>query len=311
MVCLLTLLGATVLPPSARAAAPAASAEALSAEARRHYEEGTKAFNLAEFPRAVAEFKAAYNAKPDPLLLYNIGQAFRLGGDEAQALFFYKSFLRNMPDAPNRKEVEVRIRTLDKAVAEQQKQAEQQRKESGITAAAPATSTVPGVGATSPPAVESVVSATVPPHAPAPGSSSAGSAGPSGGLGVVTPLTGLLTGLPPGPTAPSPDHQKGAGVALTPSAPATGGGPARSSLVPPPLATGPNSPAAATSAALSLGVPGPGAAREVDGSSSPPVYRRAWFWVAVGALVVVTIAVAANVDKQPSTTLGLYNPTFK
>jgi hypothetical protein len=94
-----------------------------AAEARRHYEEGTKAFNLGEYPRAVSEFKAAYNAKPDPLLLYNIGQSFRLGGDASQALFFYRSFLRNMPAAPNRKEVEGRIRVLEKQVEEQKRDA--------------------------------------------------------------------------------------------------------------------------------------------------------------------------------------------
>jgi hypothetical protein len=93
-----------------------------AAEARRHYEEGTKAFNLGEYPRAVSEFKAAYNAKPDPLLLYNIGQSFRLGGDASQALFFYRSFLRNMPAAPNRKEVEGRIRVLEKQVEEQKRE---------------------------------------------------------------------------------------------------------------------------------------------------------------------------------------------
>jgi outer membrane protein assembly factor BamD (BamD/ComL family) len=90
-----------------------------AAEAKKHYEEGTKAFNLGEYPRAISEFKATYNAKPDPLLLYNIAQSYRLQGDPSQALFFYKSFLRNMPNAPNRKEVEGRIKTLEKQIAEQ------------------------------------------------------------------------------------------------------------------------------------------------------------------------------------------------
>lgn len=114
-------------PPAARAAdEPPATGrhdDPEAAEARRHYEEGTKAFNLGEYPRAVNEFKAAYNAKPDPLLLYNIGQSFRLGGDASQALFFYRSFLRNMPTAPNRKEVEGRIRALEKQVEDQKRDA--------------------------------------------------------------------------------------------------------------------------------------------------------------------------------------------
>jgi hypothetical protein len=111
------LSGVSGFPPVARAAPE----DPAAAEAKKHYEEGTKAFNLGEYPRAIAEFKATYNAKPDPLLLYNIAQSYRLAGDASQALFFYKSFLRNMPDASNRKEVEGRVKTLEKQVAEQKK----------------------------------------------------------------------------------------------------------------------------------------------------------------------------------------------
>jgi hypothetical protein len=95
-------------------------------DAKRHYEEGTKAFNLGEFARAISEFKATYNAKPDPLLLYNIAQSYRLAGDASQALFFYKSFLRNMPGATNRKEVEAQVRKLEKQL---QQQGDEQKRE--------------------------------------------------------------------------------------------------------------------------------------------------------------------------------------
>jgi hypothetical protein len=280
---------------SARAAAPTGADEALSAEARKHYEEGTKAFNLAEFPRAIAEFKAAYNAKPDPLLLFNIAQAFRLGGDDAQALLFYKSFLRNMPDAPNRKEVEARIRTLEKAVAEQQRQAEQLRKE------AAAATTPPAVGATAPPQ-------------PSPPPSAAVSPSTSGGSAPATTSTNSLP-LHPSPPPPS-DGRSGSGtgkaigtaIDLSPSAPATAGAPIQPALVPPPLVTDPNS---SQLASAGSGTPAPGMPDGRDDTGSKPFYKRAWFWVAVGAVVVVTIAVAGNADKQPTTPLGLYAPTFK
>jgi hypothetical protein len=153
-------------------AAPAhATDDPLAVEAKKHYEEGTKAFNLGEYPRAIAEFKAAYNAKPDPLLLYNIAQSFRLGSDAAQALFFYKSFLRNMPNAPNRKEVEGRIRTLEKLVEEQKSQPPvvaapaAARKEEPPPVAAPAAAVVvaPPPSAPGQPASSAVVT-------PAPGS---------------------------------------------------------------------------------------------------------------------------------------------
>jgi hypothetical protein len=90
-----------------------------TAQAKLHFEEGTKAFNLGEFPRAIREYKAAYNAKPEPVILYNIAQACRLGGDLAGAVFFYRSFLRNMPTTPNKREVEARIKALEAQLAQQ------------------------------------------------------------------------------------------------------------------------------------------------------------------------------------------------
>jgi tetratricopeptide (TPR) repeat protein len=89
------------------------------AEAKKHFEEGTKAYNLGEFNRAVTEYRAAYSAKPDPVFLYNIAQAYRLGGDLQQALFFYKSFLRNVPSAPIRKEIEERIAKIEAQMSQQ------------------------------------------------------------------------------------------------------------------------------------------------------------------------------------------------
>lgn len=89
------------------------------AEARRHYDEGSTAYSLGDFTRAAEEYKAAFKAKPDPAFLYNIAQAYRLANDAPNALFFYRSFLHNLPDAPNRREVEDRIAKLEAQVAAQ------------------------------------------------------------------------------------------------------------------------------------------------------------------------------------------------
>jgi hypothetical protein len=198
-----------------------------AAEARAHYEEGTKAYNLGEYPRAVTEFKAAYNAKPDPLLLYNIAQSFRLGGDAAQALFFYRSFLRNMPGAPNRKEVEGRIRTLEKQVEKQaEKQVDEQKHE-----AATSPGTVPPAPATSPtaPAPSSgAATTTPPPPAASPGAPAATTTPPPAAAlpAAVEPAARASAGVdisqaPAGEPAPSssPFYKKwwfwtGVGVVL-------------------------------------------------------------------------------------------------
>src|SRR5262249_14457042 len=89
--------------------------------ARKHFEEGSAAFSLGEFTRAIDEYRAAYKLKRDPVFLYNIAQAYRLAGDLSQALFFYKSYLSNLSRAPNRDEVEDRIRTLDAQLKAQTK----------------------------------------------------------------------------------------------------------------------------------------------------------------------------------------------
>jgi tetratricopeptide (TPR) repeat protein len=94
-----------------------AAAEAPAVAARRHFEEGTKLYNVGEFLQAAKEYTAAYKALPDSVILYNIAQAYRLGSDYQQALFFYRSYLRNVPNAINRPEVEERIRHLEEQIA--------------------------------------------------------------------------------------------------------------------------------------------------------------------------------------------------
>jgi hypothetical protein len=92
-----------------------AHAEDVTA-ARRHFDAGSKAFALGEFDRAVDEYRAAYEVKPDAGLLYNIAQSYRQAGDLRHALWFYRSYLSNQPGAHNRHEVEERIRGLEKQV---------------------------------------------------------------------------------------------------------------------------------------------------------------------------------------------------
>jgi tetratricopeptide (TPR) repeat protein len=94
-------------------AVPSRADDLDSQAAKKHYAEGSKAFSLGELDRAVEEYKAAYNLAPEPALLYNIGQAFRLGGKLRQAQFFYRSYLHSLPNAENRAEVEGRIKAIE------------------------------------------------------------------------------------------------------------------------------------------------------------------------------------------------------
>lgn len=103
--------------------------------ARAHAEEAMKFYNLGDFNHAIAEYKAAYSAVPDPAFLYNIAQAYRVSNNLQQALFFYRSFLRSSPDAPNRDEVQDRIHKLEEQIKAQES-----------LSTSPPTSTIPPQG---------------------------------------------------------------------------------------------------------------------------------------------------------------------
>ncbi len=113
----LTLLLAVLLGSTP---AFAAGTEADVAEAKVHYDRGMTHYHLGEFPAAVDEFKSAYGLSQAPGLLFNLGQASRLGHQYEQALYFYRTYLRLMPDASNRTDVEQRITELQ-PLAEQER----------------------------------------------------------------------------------------------------------------------------------------------------------------------------------------------
>jgi tetratricopeptide (TPR) repeat protein len=96
-------------------AAGAAHADDVQA-AREHFEKGTRLYDLGQYGDAAKEYEAAYKAKDDPALLFNCGQAYRGAGEPEKAVGFFKSFLRKMPDAPNRAEVEARIAELQHVI---------------------------------------------------------------------------------------------------------------------------------------------------------------------------------------------------
>ncbi|MBI4511205.1 MAG: hypothetical protein HY698_16350 [Deltaproteobacteria bacterium] len=81
-------------------------------EARVLYEKGVRHFHLAEYDEAIAAYKEGYRLVEAPGFLFNIALAYRMKGDCGQAVHFYESYLRLEPEAPNRKEVELRIAEL-------------------------------------------------------------------------------------------------------------------------------------------------------------------------------------------------------
>jgi tetratricopeptide (TPR) repeat protein len=98
-------------------AALAHAASSDDEEARVHYERGQAKYNIADFDAAIDEFKQSYELSKAPRLLFNIAQAYRLKKDWERALYFYNTYLRNDPNAPNRDDVEARIDEMKEKLA--------------------------------------------------------------------------------------------------------------------------------------------------------------------------------------------------
>lgn len=94
-------------------AAPARAEDADTKAAKKHFQRGEKLFNLGKFDDALAEYEAAYEKKPLPGFLYNIAQCHRNLGNYKQAIFGYRNYLRQVPDAANREAVEALIDELE------------------------------------------------------------------------------------------------------------------------------------------------------------------------------------------------------
>jgi len=105
--------------------------------AREHYARGRTYYDLGRFLDAAHEFEAAYEAKNEPNTLFNIGQSYRFVPDYNKAILAFKAFLRHLPDAPNRAEVEARILEL------QQLQQAQPRATTSPPAPSPRSATEP------------------------------------------------------------------------------------------------------------------------------------------------------------------------
>lgn len=84
--------------------------------ARRHYDRGKKLFDIQKFDEAIDEFQKAYDAKPIPKFLFNIGQCQRNLGDNQAAIFSFKKYLKLDPDADDREEVEQLIDDLQRKI---------------------------------------------------------------------------------------------------------------------------------------------------------------------------------------------------
>jgi tetratricopeptide (TPR) repeat protein len=120
-ICLKALIafGAMLFMPSAVVAQEAGPTGGGNADevARSLFQAGRTSYDSGEYQDALQFFQQAYDRSHRPELLYNIGQtADRLRLDDV-TLATFRKYLELLPAAPNRTEVENRIRALDALVA--------------------------------------------------------------------------------------------------------------------------------------------------------------------------------------------------
>lgn len=98
------------------AAAPPPTPEALQ-RARTLAEQGRVLHDRGEYRRAVDAYQEAYVLAPSPALLFNLGQAYRLGGDCDNATLMYRNFLRSNPPTQHRQVASAHLATVERCAS--------------------------------------------------------------------------------------------------------------------------------------------------------------------------------------------------
>jgi hypothetical protein len=81
--------------------------------AAKHFSLAQDAFGKQHFHTAAAEFQLAYDITKDPVLLYNIGEAWQKAGDGRKAVASYKAYLKAQPTAQDRADVQKRVKMIE------------------------------------------------------------------------------------------------------------------------------------------------------------------------------------------------------
>lgn len=111
---LVAVLGTGTPSPRGLHVRDAHAEDAATRSAKRYFERGEKLFALGKFEDALEQYQKAFDAKPIPALLFNIGQCHRNLDDYEAAIFSFKKYLRLEPEAQNREDVEDLIAELEK-----------------------------------------------------------------------------------------------------------------------------------------------------------------------------------------------------
>ena len=134
------------------------------ADAKAHWEEGTKLYDLGRYREAAREYEASFRLAAKPEMLFNIGQAYRQAGDYEAALRAYRGFLRRFPESENRVQVDEYIRAFQEHLDEEKRKAAEQPPPPAASTPAPVPAPVAAPPAAAPIAAPVVVAPAAPPR---------------------------------------------------------------------------------------------------------------------------------------------------
>jgi tetratricopeptide (TPR) repeat protein len=95
---------------------------AIDSEAREHFKLGRSFYEAGRFQQAAEEFEIAYRLSARPQLLYNVYVARRDAGGLPSAVEALRGYLAQVPDAPDRVNLEARLSSLEAQVKRQEEQ---------------------------------------------------------------------------------------------------------------------------------------------------------------------------------------------
>ncbi len=82
-------------------------------EARKYFRQGQRNFAMGRFRKALGNYEKAYSLSKHPDILFNIAQCYRNLGDFESAVYHFRTYLEEKPDAKNRKSVVELIEKLE------------------------------------------------------------------------------------------------------------------------------------------------------------------------------------------------------
>jgi tetratricopeptide (TPR) repeat protein len=281
---------ALVGPLRAQESADETKKAAVLEEARQHVARAKVHYDLGEFKEAADEYILVYRLRPIAALLFNIAQAYRQGGLYDKARQFYKSYLREAPEAKNRAIIEQDIRQMDELIAK-----DKRARESPPTGVKePAEAALPLSAKAHPDKAGPQPAPTTVVEAPKPAEPAKASALPKPGeasapkpeaIAAAKPVPTLSPAVKPAPSAP----------------PASSSPPA----VKPPATVAMATPRPSAPPAATPGTQAPHPQPVVE-ESEGGILTKWWFWTAVGVVAVGagTAAVTLGGNSPPTSHYG-------